>query len=322
MKIETLLITGELSDSQRERLEAMLPDTEILYREKATKEDVDKADVLFGHADISLTENSPTLKWQQTPSAGADHLAKLYTKGIMVTNSSGAFGPAISEHMLAMLFSARKRLPEYLMNQKAHLWHRLSSLPNIEGSVVLTLGLGDIGSAFSKKLKALGAYTIGVRRSDTSKPDYMDEVHLSDKVDELIPRADIIALALPNNADTKNTIDAARMAMMKPDTIIINVGRGGAINAEALLDGLSRGYPSFACLDVTDPEPLPPENPLWDSRNVIITPHCSSGWQTASDAQLRSTEIFLENVAAYIEDRKLKNVVDPETGYRSSPKND
>ena len=320
MKIGTLLVTADMPGTQRKELEAMLPDTEILYRERATKEDVDRADVLFGHADTSLSMNSPTLKWLHTPSAGSDHLAKLVANGVTVTNSTGAYGPAISEHMLAMLFSAIKRLPEYLMNQKAHKWQREGSIKNVEGSVLLSLGLGDIGSAFARKMKALGAYTIGVRRSDTSKPDYMDEVHLSEKIDELIPRADIIALSLPNNADTRHTISAARIALMKPDTVLINIGRGGAVDTEALVDGLSRGYPSFACLDVTDPEPLPFEHPLWDMRNVIITPHCS-GWQTNPDTPNRSTAIFLENLAAYLEDRPLRNIVDPATGYRTSPAN-
>jgi len=318
MKIKTLLVTEDLSGAQREALESMLPGTEIIYQKRAEREEIDRADVLFGHADTSLTVNSPSLKWLHTPSAGSDHLAKLVEKGVLVTNSTGAYGPAISEHMLAMLLSALKRLPEYLMNQKAHKWQREGSVRSIEGSVLLSLGLGDIGSTFSRKMKALGAYTIGVRRSDASKPDYMDEVHLFDKIDELLPCADIIALSLPNNAATRHIINEERMALMKPETVLINIGRGVAVDTEALVSGLSRGYPSFACLDVTDPEPLPLEHPLWDMRNVIITPHCSGG-TTNPDTPLRTTAIFLENLAAYLEDRPLRNIVDAETGYRTSP---
>ena len=317
MQIKSLLVAASMSDEYKARLEALLPGTEILYRTRVEEADVDKVEALFGHVNPKFSANKPHLKWIHTPSAGSDHLAGVIAPETLLTNSTGAFGPAISEHMLAVLFSAFKRLPEYLMNQKAHKWHTEGEIRNVEGSVLLALGLGDIGSTFARKMKALGAYTIGVRRLDASKPDYMDEVHLQDKIDELIPRADVIALSLPNNAETKHTLNAARMAMMKPNAVVINVGRGPAIDTEALVEGLKRGYPSFACLDVTDPEPIPPEHPLWDMRNVIITPHCS-GWQTNPGTPNRATDIFLENVRAYIEDRPLRNVVDRVTGYRTT----
>ena len=319
MTIKNLLITATVSDDFKKRLAAMLPETEIVYKKDAEPEDVERADVLFGSVEPDFLADRPNLKWIQTSSAGTDHIAWKIPPETRLTNATGAFGPAISEYMLAVTLSAMKCLPQYMMNQKAHMWHRDGTVRYIEDSVLLVLGLGDIGAAFARKMKALGAYTIGVRRLDSDKPDYMDEVHLSnaETIDRLIPRADVIALALPNNPETHHTLNAARMAMMKPGAIVINVGRGGAIDTDALVEGLRVGKPSFACLDVTDPEPLPFEHPLWDANNVIITPHCS-GWQRSANNPSDPPEIFLENVAAFLEDHPLRNLVDRETGYRKT----
>ena len=317
MKIKTLLIAVPISDKNRSRIAALLPDSEIIYKEKAPPEDFDRADVIFGNVGPKQVADKPNLKWVHTSSAGTDHIARVISPETLLTNSTGAYGPGISEYMIAVILSAIKRLPEYQMNQRAHKWNIEGMITNIEGSVVLSLGLGNIGSTFSRKMKALGAYTIGVRRLDASKPDYMDEVHLYDKIDELLPRADIVALSLPNNSETYHTLSAARIPLMKPGSVVVNIGRGRAIDTEALMEGLQVGRPGFACLDVTDPEPLPPGHPLWDMRNVIITPHCS-GWQTNPSTHDLAAEIFIAQIAAYIEDKPLRNIVDRETGYRKT----
>ena len=156
--------------------------------------------------------------------------------------------------------------------------HDEGTVKSIYGSTALILGLGNIGGEFAKRFKALGGHTIGVRRTDAQKPDFVDELYLMDKLEELLPRADVVALSLPETKETMKLIDAHKLARMKKGAILVNVGRGSAIDTDALRDALNSGHLSGAALDVTDPEPVPPDHPLWDTKNVLITPHISGGY--------------------------------------------
>jgi len=178
---------------------------EVLYKsvETVTSEDISDADAVLGNLPPKLLKDAKKLKWLQSSMAGTDvYLGGVLPEGVKLTNVTGAFGLAISEHMVATVFSLYKKLHLYRDNQNNSQWLDRGQVKQIEGSVVLTVGLGDIGGNFAKKMKALGAYTIGVRRKDKSKPDYIDELVLQDELDNVLNRADIVALALPNTAET------------------------------------------------------------------------------------------------------------------------
>lgn len=164
-------------------------------------------------------------------------------------------------------------------------------------------------------MKALGSYTIGIRRTKGEKPDYLDELRTMEELNELLPRADFVSLSLPSTPETRNLFQKDRFALMKPSSILINVGRGNAIDTEALCDALEEHCIAGACLDVTEPEPLPVDHRLWNIPGVIITPHIS-GMYHMEETRKRIVKISLTNLQHYLNGEKLINVVNFETGYR------
>ena len=291
---------------------------ELVFRapEEMTKEDLESAVATINFFPPSMLNKAPHLEWVQLASAGADMFA---AKGILpdscvLTNSSGAFSLSVGEHMLALTLSMTRNLPEYARDQQNHVWGPLRPVLAIEGSVVAVLGTGDIGSFYARKMKALGAYVIGVRRHEGPKPEELDEVVTVDRMDEVLPRADIIAMVLPGGKATEHIIDDSAFALMKDGACILNVGRGNAIDPDALMRALDSGKIRGAALDVTEPEPLPAEHPLWDYRNVLITPH-SAGWWQLDETLNRVVKICGENLKAFSEGKPLTHVVNRELGY-------
>ena len=182
---------------------------------------------------------------------------------------------------------------------------------------MLVLGLGDIGGEFARRCQALGAYVIGVRRQDTHKPDYVDELHLIADLDTLLPRADVVAIAMPGTEETKGMFNDERLARMKEGSIILNVGRGSIIDTAALTRALQSGHLLGAGLDVTDPEPLPDDCPPWDIPSALITPHVS-GFFHLRETLTRILQLCVENLTRWENGQPLLNRMDPQTGYRST----
>lgn len=290
----------------------------ILYKtvETVTAEDISDADAILGNVPPMLLKEAKNLKWLQSSMAGVDsYLGGVLPEGVKLTNVTGAFGLAISEHMVATVFTLYKKLHLYRDNQNNAQWLDRGEVKQIEGATVLTVGLGDIGGSFSKKMKALGAYTIGVRRKDTSKPEYIDELILQADLDSVLPRADIVALALPNTSETKGLFNRERIYNMKDGATLINVGRGNAVDTEALCDALEDGKLYAASLDVTDPEPLPSDHRMWKLENALITPHISGFFHLRKTYE-NIVDIFIENFSRFLAGKELENIIDMTTGYR------
>ena len=306
-------------DHHKEELKAAAPDAEFIYVPVAelTREIVADADIIIGNCPAKLIEGTTKLKWIQLNSAGADGYTApgVLPEGAKLTNSTGAYGLAISEHMLAMLLMLMKRLHQYRDNQLKNLWYDEGQVVSIEGATALIVGLGDIGGAFAKKLHDMGAYTIGVRRADTRKPEYLDELAFADDLKDLLPRADIVAVSLPGGAATYKLFDAEMFARCKKGSYFINVGRGSIVDTDALADALNSGHLAGAGVDVTDPEPLPAEHPLWNIRNALITPHIS-GFFHLEETLNRIIHNAADNLRKFQRGEELNNEVDFETGYR------
>ena len=177
------------------------------------------------------------------------------------------------------------------------------------------LGLGDIGGDYARKCHALGAHVIGVRRTNRNKPDYLDEQHTMDDLDELLGRADIVAMVLPGGDATNHIMDERRLRLMKKGAYLINVGRGNAVDPEGLYKVLKEGHLGGCGLDVTEPEPLPADSPLWDLGNLVITPHVAGNFFLPETFE-RIIRIAGENLAAWANGTPYRNVVDFTTGYR------
>ncbi len=291
---------------------------EVVYSsvDTVTAEDICDADAVLGNLPPRLLKEAKKLKWLQSSMAGTDaYLGGVLPEGVKLTNVTGAFGLAISEHMVATVFTLYKKLHLYRDNQNKSQWLDRGEVKQIEGSTVLTVGLGDIGGNFAKKMKALGAYTIGVRRKDTSKPDYIDELVLQEDLDKVLPRADIVAMALPNTAETKGLFNRERIYSMKDGATLINVGRGNAVDTEALCDALEDGKLYAASLDVTDPEPLPSDHRMWKIENALITPHISGFFHLRKTYE-NIVDIFIENLTRFLDGKELENIIDMNSGYR------
>ncbi|HEY5583988.1 MAG TPA: D-2-hydroxyacid dehydrogenase [Ruminiclostridium sp.] len=315
---KNILVLIPVNAEHKRFLEEKAPSSSFIY---STYETVDlaqmqNANIIIGNPPIEMIKGSKKLDWVQLNSAGVGD----YTKDdalpgrVILTNASGAYGLAISEHMLGVLLELYKNLHLYRDNQAQANWEYKGSVKSIYNSTALIVGAGDIGSEFAKRLKALGAYTIGIRRKDSNKPSFLDELHFMDKIQELLPRADIVALSLPGTSITNKIINTETLKLMKKDAVLINVGRGTAIDTEALCDALENGQLLGAALDVTDPEPLPKEHRLWKIKNAIITPHVSGGY-SLQETQERIIRISANNLEAFINGRSLANIIDSSAGY-------
>lgn len=282
-----------------------------------TREDVARANVIIGNLPPALVHGAESLEWFQLNSAGADQYTKpgVLPEKTVLTNATGAYGLAVSEHMLALVFDLIRRFNQYHRNQADHQWKSMGNIISVEGSTVLVLGLGDIGGDFARKMKALGAYTIGVRRTCRSMPEYLDEQYTLEELDALLPRADIVAMVLPGGPSTNHLMDERRLRLMKKGAYLINVGRGNAVDPKALLTVLKEEHLGGCGLDVTEPEPLPADDPLWDLKNLVITPHVAGNFFLPETFE-RIVRIAAGNLEAWAAGKELKNVVDFSTGYR------
>lgn len=318
VETQTVLVLLGLNDEQNAQIQAAAPDWEFLHvsREEVTDEQLARAQVILGNPRPQQLQKAHRLRWVQLSSAGTDMYAATgaLPDGVILTSATGSYGPAISEHLLAMTLALMKDLPLYRDNQRgARAWAPVDWVRYVEGSTVLILGLGDIGGAYARKMKALGATVIGVRRVGADRPDYLDELHHTQELDALLPRADVLAMALPNTPATQGIMSRERLARMKPSAILLNVGRGNAVDTGALCDALASGALGGAGLDVTDPEPLPPDHPLWDQPKALITPHMAGRGERSLREIVR---ICAENLAAYRAGKPMQSVFDPATGYR------
>ena len=265
--------------------------------------------ILFGFVPPDRLRRFSHLKWVQSWNAGVDsYLAPgVLPEGAMLTSAAGAYGPAVSEHMLAMLLALYKRLPTYRDQQSSHIWADRGPVSTLHGKTVLIGGAGDIGRHFALLARALGASRIlGLCRSARDVQGF-DQVYALDALDMLLPKADVVALALPHAPETVRLLDRRRLMRMKPRAVLLNAGRGSAVDCAALAELLSAGHLLGAGLDVTDPEPLPPDHPLWDAPNVLITPHTAGGYNHMQLTLDRIRALFLDNLKRYVAGEPLRN---------------
>lgn len=278
---------------------------------------VKEADIIIGNIDPDLLEYAEHLEWLQLNSAGADAYVKrgVLPENVMLTNATGAYGPGVAEHMLAVLFSLQKKLHLYRDNQNQCEWYDEGEVMSLRGGCALIVGLGDIGLYFARLLRNFGYRIIGIKRRPGQVPQGVDELYTMDHLDELLPEADVVFSILPETKVTKNLFNARRFREMKNSAIFLNAGRGSAVNTEDLCQALIAGEIYGAGLDVTDPEPLPSQHKLWNMQNVVITPHISGDFHHPATLY-RIVDIVAGNLKRYCAGEPLINIVDRETGYR------
>jgi phosphoglycerate dehydrogenase-like enzyme len=320
MKLEKFVLGWPMPEQEIARLRADFPSVNFVRADpenlRAELSDAD-AVVSWRLTPEDLTA-APKLKWMQTVGAGIDDFVspELIERGLIVTNNSGVHASNIAEHILMLMLAFARNLPLLIRGQIAHEWRDEAGRKGVfelGGQTILIVGLGDIGGALSERTKALGMSVLGIRRRPgLDVPKSIDEQFAIDQLKAQLPRADHVAITLPLTVNTRNLFDDPTIEAMKQGAYIYNIGRGPIIDSDALIAHLRSGHLAGAGLDVTDPEPLPSDSPLWDMENVIITSHTSGA---TPKYMVRALGILRENIRRFIADEPLVNVVDLREGY-------
>lgn len=278
-----------------------------------------EADVIVGwQISPEQLDRAPRLRWLHAGSAGVEHLdlRALQEHAVSLTNSRGVSAPNMAEHALGMMVALARRFPRLMREQSTHSWrdedtHR--EVRELGGETVLIVGTGEIGSQVASRAAAFGMRVEGLRRRpEAETPANFDRIWSAGELSEALAGADHVVVTLPDTPGTRGLLDEAAFAACKPGAMIYNIGRGSVIDTAALVAALQSGHLGGAGLDVTEPEPLPAESPLWDMENVLITSHTSGAspryWE-------RQEALVSDNLSRYLEGRPLRNLVDFEHAY-------
>lgn len=253
---------------------------------------------------------APSLRWVSVGGSGTDHLAPWNPERLTVTNAAGVGASTMAQYAIAAALDFTLGLPGFAAAQRERRWAP-GNVGSVEGKTMLILGLGKTGQAVARLAKAHGMQVLGLRARPGPTP-FVDRVEPVACLAELLPEADFLVACVPLTIETRGLIDEAALARLKPGAVLVDVSRGGVVRQAALIEALESGHLKGAALDVFETEPLPADSPLWGMANVILTPHCSSvdaGWE------IRSIEMFCDNLDRWRRGETLSNVVDPGRGY-------
>ena len=273
---------------------------------------VDAEAICWGGSGIppeKFCAQSKRLKWFNTFSSGVDPLVKSKIAGlpIKVTNAKGAHAPSMGLVTLGYCIWHLRKFGEIRDNQKSHIWKKpIPTGAEAAGQTLGIVGAGAVGEYVAEYAKAVGFKVIGVKRSVVQLKNF-DEMYSDKELDKALSMMDFVVTLTPLTDRTHHLMNEARFAAMKKGAFFINIARGGIVDEKALVRALESGHLSGAALDATDPEPLPPESPLWGMSNVFITPHCSADSPFLTD---RAVEQFCRNIESFKAGRPLFNTVD------------
>ena len=319
MKI--IVLSNVLKDKHRELIDktAAKAGAEVCYvtSEADIPSDFSDAEVLYGFG-METAKKSKSLKWLCVPSAGVDYLMKPGTfanEDCILTNSSGAYGVTIAEHMIAVSLMMMRGLDRAYKNSLSGFWDTdRPAQKSLKDCRITVLGTGDIGTAFAVRARAFEPRSlIGVCRSGKAFSVY-DSVHKIDELDAILPSTDLLAMSLPDTSETRDILNKERIALMPQGSFIVNVGRGSAIDEDALAEALESGHIAGTALDVFKTEPLPAESPLWKTKNLLITPHVA-GNLTLEHTLDMNVSMFCKDLLLYASGQPLKHEVDRKKGY-------
>ncbi|MFL5758768.1 MAG: D-2-hydroxyacid dehydrogenase [Thermomicrobiales bacterium] len=275
-------------------------------------------DVYYGRLSDALVAAAPRLKLVQSPGAGVDFLMntpKLVESEIIVTNTRGAHGPSIAEHVFAFLLSFTRGIPQALAWQRDKHWGRhegYRALHEIKDTTIGIVGYGQIGRAIAKRARAFETNAIAVDAHSGPGDASVEEVWPLSRLADLLRQADTVVISAPYTRESRHLIDAAALAAMKPSAYLIAISRGGIVDEDALAAALHAGQIAGAGVDVTEIEPLPADSPLWDAPNIIITPHLAGA---SGPKEQRCVQILHDNLVRLATGEPLINVVDKKAGY-------
>ncbi len=320
--IRKVVIGNDLWPNAVQSVKDRFPDLDIVLETDSARIDQHLGDA-DAYTGFSLSreqlEKGRQLKWVHALSAGVEHWinAGIADRDVILTNSSGVHATNIAEHVFAMLLSFARQLPVLQRAQEKKIWRDndnfREAIFELDGQSMAIVGTGAIGSAVATRAKAFGLRTVGVRRNpESAAPDGIDEQIAFGDLKGRLGDADHVVICLPMTDETAGLFDDELLAAMKPGSHLFNIGRGGIIDQDALIANLHSGHLAGAGLDVTTPEPLPADSPLWDAPNTIITAHTSGNTPKYGE---RALKLFGDNLEALLSGSEPKNVVDVTAGY-------
>jgi phosphoglycerate dehydrogenase-like enzyme len=316
MLVTSYVETMELRTAKRQRphddaLREMAPPLPDDVRDALAR-----CEVLFClDAPLDLPELAPHLRWVQAVGSGVTQFAasRLEDGDITLTNAAGVGAPSIAEFVVGQIVAAWKGFAGLAELQRRHSWTTtFGSL--IMGSTVGIVGLGAIGSEVARRIKPFGVEVLAIRRRYQPGMTALDvdELFGPASLHEVLGRCDTVVLAAAGTPDTENLMDRAAFAAMKPGSVFVNVARGTMVEEPALIEALESGHLRAAAIDVARQEPLAADSPLWDARNLMISPHSSPSQDRYFDMVF---DLFLDNLRRYAKGEELRNVIDLEAGY-------
>jgi phosphoglycerate dehydrogenase-like enzyme len=309
----------ELPQEQVDSVQALAPNLRVVVtRDRSAIEDMlDEIEIAAGHVPADLVPRMPGLRWYQQWGAGADWLLRhpeAVEMDFVLTNASGVHAVPISEHIIGMLLMFARALHHSVRAQTKHAWWRGTAADVFElaEKTMLLVGVGAIGERTALLADALGMRVEGIRNNPSQSVAHVAAMYGPEQLPERLPHADVVVLTVPLSQATRHMIGEAELRAMKPSAYLINIGRGGTVDEQALVRALRAGWIAGAGLDVFAEEPLPPESPLWDMENVIVTAHYAGMTPRYNE---RAMAIFLDNLRRFRAGAPLRNLVDKRAGY-------
>ena len=279
--------------------------------------EMEDADAFYGFGiKPEMIGRARKLRWIQLSSVGVESVLclELLDGDIVLTNARGATAINISEHVMSLILAFTRTLHNSIKNQINKFWENFRNLPVLEisGDTLGIIGLGSIGLQVAKRAHAFDMRILAVDPTQTEKPDYVESLWKMDRMHDMLGQSDFVAICCPLTPQTKGMMGTPEFRAMKSTAVLVTIGRGQIINQAALVDALQTKAIAGAGLDVTDPEPLPQDSPLWEMDNVIITPHHAGASPKSWE---RIFNLFCENLQRFVADEPLTNIVDQTRGY-------
>ena len=310
------MLPGVCRDRVREDAEAAGFVCAFCESEAEARALLPETEIYFGPG-IPLDGGADRLRWIALPSAGIEpfHRSGALPEGVALTNAAGAYGVTIAEHIVMVTLEMMRRRADYLDIVARREWRRDLPIRAIHGTRVVIVGTGDIGREAARRLRAFAPAEItGVSRSGVCSEPLFDRMLPVSRIEEALPGAELLILCIPGTPETRDLLDARRLALLPEGAFLVNVGRGNCLDEDAVRAALREGRLAGAALDVFRQEPLPADSPLWETPGLMVTPHIS-GNMTLDWTLERVVGIFTDNLKRYAAGKPLTHRVEPARGY-------
>lgn len=306
--MKQIAVTFPCTMEQKEKLIQSVPSDEAVFLFTNENKILRSSHIVIGEPELVDILENPQLEWVQMTWAGTDKYTVNpgFPKHVRLCNMSGAFGVIMSEYAIGAILSLYRHFFDYRLQQMHGLWKDAGKEDSLCGKTVLFLGTGDICSHTARRLKAFGTVNIGLKRELSGEIDGFDKLDTLSNIDAWLLKADIVICALPNKPNTRMLLTKERLLSMKKEATLLNMGRGSLLSCDDLNEVLDAGHLKYVVLDVTNPEPLPPEHPLWKQERVMLTPHISGpSINHCPDTQERIVDACCENLQRYFSGKPL-----------------